>query len=927
MKKIILAALLCLVASSAFAQKPPINGVAGPTTSAQIHSIITDPSGSGQLTFDNLIPGVTTLSGSSLNSNGLFYNSGSIFTNLASANSGVLVTSGGGVPSISTTLPTNLTQTLPLTFLGSAGRNWVWSDGNGNGEVLLATTSRNNVIAIQNNSPSITAGYAVVAMRDNTGYEQGANGCSQTGGTGNIFPGQCFNESSGTFDPALFGQVPNGWLQFQTGPFATTANAFTAMSWTASVVTATTTTAHGIAVGATIDVTGVTPSGYTGRYVTVTGTTGSTIKYALVSNPGPVTIQGAVNTSRNWPRIEVTKDQNSDINLWAITSAAGVNNKRLSVYGSIGTVGIGDAVASERANATFPVNIIVTGQNVQRFLSSGHRKLDVAWNSDYSLLQFIDTDGGFTPFSIGTGGNARVEVAGGGIRFNGGTSGFTAVIPQGIASGSLSLPSPASTDNLIAANVADTLTNKTMNGSANTFSNIALSSLATQATNTITGNATAGSASPTALAIGSCSGATSALTWTTNSGFGCHAITPGTGTVTSVSVTTANGVSGSVANPTTTPAITLTLGAITPSSINASGTVTFADTSAWATTGLTNSQTYSTSSTSMFSLTPTWNFSSTAANWRAVNIVPTVVPTGASGGDGEGVRIYTNMGTSAVNVSTARGVEIGMNTNAGYTGTIANSAALNLVSNTNGSLPITSAAFLTMGSLFNGNGITSGNIFNTSIIVNNNTASPAAGGTINNAGINIVVPTGSGAGTTQNVALSITGNGGSGGGGTTTNYAIQSSSTAQSSLAGPFLLPNITADTALTDNTVCITSSGQLYKGSGALGTCLGTSSLRYKTHVQDATDGLLKVAALQPKTFFYKKGYGDDGARKQFGFLAEDVVEIIPGLVTADNDGRPNTVDLLGMVPMMVTAIKELKASNDNLRQDIQLLKTSGRK
>jgi len=48
----------------------------------------------------------------------------------------------------------------------------------------------------------------------------------------------------------------------------------------------------------------------------------------------------------------------------------------------------------------------------------------------------------------------------------------------------------------------------------------------------------------------------------------------GSGTVTSVSVVTANGVSGSVANPTTTPAITLTLGAITPSSVAAVGTVT-----------------------------------------------------------------------------------------------------------------------------------------------------------------------------------------------------------------------------------------------------------------------------------------------------------------------------------------------------------------
>lgn len=57
-------------------------------------------------------------------------------------------------------------------------------------------------------------------------------------------------------------------------------------------------------------------------------------------------------------------------------------------------------------------------------------------------------------------------------------------------------------------------------------------------------------------------------TLTNDSGF-----TSNTGTVTTVSVTTANGVSGSVATATTTPAITLMLGAITPTSVAASGTV------------------------------------------------------------------------------------------------------------------------------------------------------------------------------------------------------------------------------------------------------------------------------------------------------------------------------------------------------------------
>ena len=44
----------------------------------------------------------------------------------------------------------------------------------------------------------------------------------------------------------------------------------------------------------------------------------------------------------------------------------------------------------------------------------------------------------------------------------------------------------------------------------------------------------------------------------------------GAASVVSVSVTTANGISGAVANPTTTPAITLALAAITPTTVRPS---------------------------------------------------------------------------------------------------------------------------------------------------------------------------------------------------------------------------------------------------------------------------------------------------------------------------------------------------------------------
>ena len=48
-------------------------------------------------------------------------------------------------------------------------------------------------------------------------------------------------------------------------------------------------------------------------------------------------------------------------------------------------------------------------------------------------------------------------------------------------------------------------------------------------------------------------------------------------------------------------------------------------------------------------------------------------------------------------------------------------------------------------------------------------------------------------------------------------------------------------------------------------------------------------------------------------------MVKVIPDLVGLDKDGRPNTVDLVGMIPVMVNAIKELKAKNDNLEMQLQ--------
>lgn len=76
------------------------------------------------------------------------------------------------------------------------------------------------------------------------------------------------------------------------------ANVLSAISYSAGVVTGTTTTAHGVSVGQWFSIAGCTPSGYNGTFKALLGTTGSTLKYALASDPGAETVLGTLLASQ-----------------------------------------------------------------------------------------------------------------------------------------------------------------------------------------------------------------------------------------------------------------------------------------------------------------------------------------------------------------------------------------------------------------------------------------------------------------------------------------------------------------------------------------------------------------------------------------------------------------------------------------------------
>lgn len=138
---------------------------------------------------------------------------------------------------------------------------------------------------------------------------------------------------------------------------------------------------------------------------------------------------------------------------------------------------------------------------------------------------------------------------------------------------------------------------------------------------------------------------------------------------------------------------------------------------------------------------------------------------------------------------------------------------------------------------------------------------------------------------------------------------------------------NLATDAAHTTRTVCQdTTTKAIFFGSGAAGICVGTSAREFKHDIVSMGAGLAEIVRLTPRNFFYKPGYGDDGARQQYGFIADEVVKVLPGVTGADKDGKPLSVDMLAMVPVLVNAVRELKVANDNLRADMRRLKAGRR-
>lgn len=142
------------------------------------------------------------------------------------------------------------------------------------------------------------------------------------------------------------------------------------------------------------------------------------------------------------------------------------------------------------------------------------------------------------------------------------------------------------------------------------------------------------------------------------------------------------------------------------------------------------------------------------------------------------------------------------------------------------------------------------------------------------------------------------------------------------SFNGRVFMNALSADTAATDRTMCNnTSTNEVATGTGALGICLGTSGRQFKVDIVAMQAGLADISKLKLWNYRYRPGYGDGGVNLQYGLVAQDVADVFPDIVRYNTVGEAINYDWGSVLMVSLHAIQELKADNDNLREQIRAI------
>lgn len=109
----------------------------------------------------------------------------------------------------------------------------------------------------------------------------------------------------------------------------------------------------------------------------------------------------------------------------------------------------------------------------------------------------------------------------------------------------------------------------------------------------------------------------------------------------------------------------------------------------------------------------------------------------------------------------------------------------------------------------------------------------------------------------------------------------------------------------------------QVYGTAYAVGAAGALSDRRHKKNINDLSlDALRVVKELRPVTFAWKEPQDNGMEGTQFGFIAQEVEEVLPETVlTQGNDEQTKGLKYSALIPVLTKAIQQLEAKNEELK------------
>ena len=128
---------------------------------------------------------------------------------------------------------------------------------------------------------------------------------------------------------------------------------------------------------------------------------------------------------------------------------------------------------------------------------------------------------------------------------------------------------------------------------------------------------------------------------------------------------------------------------------------------------------------------------------------------------------------------------------------------------------------------------------------------------------------------------------------------------------GPTYIAGIRGVTTNNNDAVAV-----LVDSAGQLGTV--SSSIRYKENVHTLGEDSAVLHKLRAVSFTYKDRPAD---RKEYGFIAEEVLEHIPDIVVYNKEGEPETIQYHKLYGLMVSEIQQNRKKIEALEQRLAAL------